>query len=156
LFFQEKAVERRKKGENMQSASVDELRADNRMNDNRLRDNLHVLIFIFALFFLLACIAPQTFVFSFDSRLSDGKKIELIYEIDLDDKASVKKFNKNIDKIQYALTMIFSKTSSQDLIAKNESRLKITLKNTLLIILEKYFKGNVNDVRIINFIIQPS
>ncbi|WP_300455372.1 hypothetical protein [Desulfobacula sp.] len=135
----------------MQSASKYKIKLDKKTNTH-LGHTLQVFIITFSLFFLFACDSPQVFIFDFDTRLSDGKKMEVIYEIYFEDNASVNKLKKNMDKIEYALTMVFSKTSSKDL--TNKSRIR--LKNSLVIILEKHFNGNVKDVRIANFIIRQN
>ncbi len=80
----------------------------------------------------------------FDSKLSDGKKLEMNYEIIFEKENSGSDLEKAMDKITYALNLVFSKVHSKELVKDGERKAR----NSLLVILRRHFSKGVIDVRV--------
>ncbi len=122
--------------------------------NTKIQDKMFVVFVSLTLLFISACDSTHTYTYTLNlnSRLADGKKILLAYEIDFDNKSSLKKMENDIDKIRYALTMVFSQVNSKEIENNHEMRSE----NALSIILKKYFTDEFRAVRITDFKIQEN
>ena len=113
-----------------------------------LKVRLRVLsFFIFLFFFLFSCSSQQaqTYDLKFNTRLLDGKKVKIVFRVSCDKKSSIIELNKEVKKIKYALSIVFSKITSKEIQSKKSE----STKNSLFRILEKNFKIKPQKIEII-------
>lgn len=112
-----------------------------------MKNIFNTLMMVLFVMSITACTTNPTTELHFDSKLADGKKVELVYEVSFEQKSSCVKLQKDYKKIRYALSMIFLQVHSKELVKNGERKVR----NSLLIILKKHFSKKVIDVQVTGF-----
>ncbi len=107
------------------------------------------LILLLLPLLMYSCSSSETYKFDYKSRLADGGMINLTFEVDFYDPGDVEKFKKNLHKVKYALTLVFSRVTTDELSSSGEVRVR----NTLRLIIKNQLKKKTRAIRTKNFII---
>ncbi len=114
-----------------------------------------IIIFGFVLLMISSCNSGDpiyTESLKFNSKLSDGKKLELNYEIIFEKENNGSNLQKSVGKINYALNLVFSKVHSKELVTNGERKAR----NSLLVILRRHFSKEIMDIRVTSLAINPN
>lgn len=99
----------------------------------------------------VSCSQRQHFSFDVSSPLLGGGNVRMAVEVDFQDQAGVEELQKKLETIQYALYLVFSRKSAEELTSLGEHKTA----NSIYQILQKYLDQKALAVRVQNFAVEP-
>ncbi|RJP79787.1 MAG: hypothetical protein C4522_09270 [Desulfobacteraceae bacterium] len=109
------------------------------------------IVMIILVFGSVSCSQRQHFSFDVTSRLLGGGKVSMVVEVDFQDQAGVEELRNKLETIQYALYLVFSRKSAEELSSLGEHKTA----NSIYQILQKHLAQKAMAVRVQNFTIEP-
>lgn len=105
------------------------------------------------LFPILFVCCSKNPVFSFDisSRLLGGGKVSMVVDVEFQDPSGIEELKQQLEKIKYALYLVFSRKSAEEMTKLGEQKTA----NSISQILRRHLNQKANAVRVRQFRIDP-